>query len=869
MGRKLWILIAIAAMTAAVCCGTALADPAGTCGDNVGWDFNTATGILTISGTGPMWDYDDDDSSPDKAGWNDFKAGITGAVIGDGVTYVGAYAFHGCTALTEVHMISRTSTFGSRVFENCPADLILYGYADSTAQAYAEANSITFKSLPFEYALSGSGTANNPWQINSTADWNHIALALENGTDTSENHFRLGANISVSTMIGTESNPFHGHVDGAGNTLTVSLTVSERGRGPFAFVSDASFEHLRVTGTITTSVHDAGGLVGHATDCSITDCVSDIHIIAHAGNGHAGFIGALSGEDSAAIDGSLYTGTIEGSTSYCAGFTGRGGGLVDNSIYDGTIRGVSNNNTFLRMRNQAANCYYLNAENIQRIKGQQARAVTADEGVSIHFGEGTAYNVSGIIAYPVGLSYNGTFYAGYGETVALHLSATPRDGFAAFFTASAGMLTRTDDGWSLLMPDEDVMIHATYEPLSGLCGDHLSWIFDETTGTLTISGTGKMGDYSSVRAGWYVYRDMIKAVLIEDGVTSVGKSAFQNCTALTGIVLPDSVTAIGSYAFRGCSALTGATIPASVTSLGANAFAECSSGLVLYGETGSIAEAYANYYGIPFEAPAISGVCGEDVRWTLDPVIRTLTIKGSGAMRDFSYSECPNWIDYQDRIDAVIIEDGVTQIGAYTFYNLSEMKTVQIPSSISAIGRLAFYGCSGLSEVVFPDGLSSIGNNAFYNCSGLAGIEIPQSVASVGYQAFQGCSNLTEAMILNPNADIGTRAFASCDPGLILTGYPNSTTHRYANHYDIPFVPISEPTFFLPSGLVSIEDDAFSGIAAVSVYIPDTILMITGNPFAESTVAYIYGAPGSVAERFADAQGYIFLPVDDDWIDSH
>ena len=937
MKRKLKIMLALAILAAAVCCGAALAaaPTSGQCGDDVYWSYDDGAGVLTISGTGPMWNYDN--SNYFDIGWYLYRYGssiviedgvtaigdwvffdakatsvtipdsvtaigeaafyncrnlsdvtipesvtsigsfaflecesLTSITIPDSVTSIGIYAFSGCTGLKSVDVLNASAEFGEGVFHACFDDLVIYGLAGSTAQTYAEACGIPFRPLPLGDALSGSGTAGDPWKISSTADWNHVALALKEGTDTSGNYFRLTANISVSTVIGTEANPFHGHVDGAGHTLTVSLTATESERGPFAFVSNASFEHIRVAGTITASVHDAGGLVGSATNCSVTDCASNIHIIASGTNGHAGFVGAIIGEDSVSIDGSVFTGRIDGnSASYCAGLAGRGGGFADNSIYNGTILGDSNNNTFLRMRDRAENCYYLNAEGIHRIKGQQAWAVTADEGVSIDFGEGKTYSVSNIIAYPVGLSYNGTFYAGHEETVKFCLSATPTDGFAAFFTANAGTLTEADGVWSLVMPNMDVVISAFYEPLSGSCGDSLTWTFDQADGTLTINGSGTMYDYTTVQAGWSVYLDHIKAVVIEDGVTSIGKSAFQNCRSLTGVTLPDSVTSIGASAFRRCSSLTGATIPAGVTSFGANVFADCASGFILYGQSDSVAEAYANYYGIPFEAPVLTGTCGDNVVWTLDPAVGMLTISGSGAMADFSSAGYPGWYAHHDRITTVTIEDGVTQIGAYAFIDLSEMKTVHIPGSVSAIGRLAFYGCSGISDVVFHDGLTSIGNNAFSNCSGLTGIVIPDSVACIGYQAFQGCTSLVSAKILNPDVTIGTRAFANCAASLVIIGFQNSTSHSFANRYDIPFVSIPAPTFFLPSGLVFIEGDAFSGIAAVSVYIPDTVSVITGNPFAESMVAYIYGFPGSAAQSFARAQGYTFIAVDNDWIASH
>ena len=839
---------------------------------------------------------------------------LTSVTIPNGVTSIGTYAFYNCESLTGVTVMNRSVEFGEDIFANYSSDLVMYGWAGSTAQSYAGANGITFRSLPLEMALSGSGTADAPWLIGSKEDWDQIALAVEGGADTAGKHFRLTADIPVTTMIGTEANPFGGHVDGDGHTLNVDLTASDSGKAPFAYVSGGSFAHLCTAGTVTTSVHDASGLVGYTTGCTITDCVSDIEIVANGGNGHAGFVGGIL-EGDVVIAGSLFTGDITGAnTSYCAGFVGFGGGVVDDSFYDGEINGAHDNNTFLRMVTRAGNCYYTDSGTIDRVKGQKARWVTADEGIALDFGEGTVYSVSGITAYPVGLTYNGVFCAGAGETVTLTLSAPQVDGYAPRFTVNAGSLAKTDGVWTLTMPDADVVISVTYEPVIGQCGDEVFWTYDPDTSVLTISGNGPMWDYDNgdsglENVGWHCHKEIITSVVIEEGVTSVGSwafsfqsgmtsvtipdsvtsiggSAFKQCESLTDVIIPDGVTAIGKFAFASCSSLTSVSIPASVVGIGANAFVDCDPELVLHGGAGSTAEAYAAYYGILFSAPLITGECGDGVSWVLNPTSGVLTISGEGAMWDCSSSEYPGWYGYRDKIIAVVIEEGVTNIGAYAFRNMTKVTGVAIPDSVAAIGgfafhkcaglteleipgsvasvgKLAFYGCAGLSVVTLNEGLTSIDSNAFYGCTSLTGVEIPDSVTSIGYQVFQNCSGLINATILNPSVSIGTKVFTGCSADLVISGYTGSSAQSYAERYSIPFKALlPELSFYLPAALTAIEDGAFSGIAAEAVYIPDTVTDIAGDPFTDSAVQYIYGVSGSEAETFADAFGYTFVPFD-------
>ena len=107
---------------------------------------------------------------------------------------------------------------------------------------------------------------------------------------------------------------------------------------------------------------------------------------------------------------------------------------------------------------------------------------------------------------------------------------------------------------------------------SGACGEHLSWTLDDA-GTLTISGTGDMYDFTYDTQPWKSAQ--FNTVTIESGVTSIGSHAFDSCRALTRAVIPHSVSRIGNYGFLFCNALRDVTIPNSVISIGTQAFGDC------------------------------------------------------------------------------------------------------------------------------------------------------------------------------------------------------------------------------------------------------------------------------------------------------
>ena len=110
---------------------------------------------------------------------------------------------------------------------------------------------------------------------------------------------------------------------------------------------------------------------------------------------------------------------------------------------------------------------------------------------------------------------------------------------------------------------------------SGSCGENVTWTLT-ADGTLTISGTGAMTDYTyDSRSPWYSCRTYIKRVVMQQGVTSIGDHAFWDCSGLTSVTIPDGVTSIGGDAFSGCAALTSVEIPNGVTAIGGSTFSNC------------------------------------------------------------------------------------------------------------------------------------------------------------------------------------------------------------------------------------------------------------------------------------------------------
>lgn len=203
-------------------------------------------------------------------------------------------------------------------------------------------------------AITGSGTADDPYLISSTEDWNTFANNVNNGTSYSGQTVKLNADISVTTMVGTWDNPFNGTFDGGGHTLSVTLNNDSQygdedayyGVAPFRFTNGATIQFLVVTGIVTTSTRKyAAGLIGMTKGGTntILNCISSVEIYSTINKWgdkdgtHGGFIGKASGTviiNNCLFNGQLTT-TSDNPTINCGGFVGwRDGTLsISNSLY--------------------------------------------------------------------------------------------------------------------------------------------------------------------------------------------------------------------------------------------------------------------------------------------------------------------------------------------------------------------------------------------------------------------------------------------------------------------------------------------------------------------------------------------------------
>ena len=129
----------------------------------------------------------------------------------------------------------------------------------------------------------------------------------------------------------------------------------------------------------------------------------------------------------------------------------------------------------------------------------------------------------------------------------------------------------------------------------------------------------------------------------------------------------------------------------------------------------------------PVLAQEIDYTCGENLTWLLDAETKTLTIAGTGKMRNFnsSGSTAAPWLGFSSSIESVVVEDGVASIGDYAFYSCNSIKTAVIGEGVRAIGRYAFHYCSTLQSLALPSTLREIDQQALCYTNSLRSITFP------------------------------------------------------------------------------------------------------------------------------------------------
>lgn len=263
--------------------------------------------------------------------------------------------------------------------------------------------------------------------------------------------------------------------------------------------------------------------------------------------------------------------------------------------------------------------------------------------------------------------------------------------------------------------------------------------------------------------------------------------------------------------------------------------------------------------GLKAEA-ATSGSCGKNVTWKFDSETGTLTISGTGAMKNYDWEleeDWSPWTEYADKIQKVVIRKGVTSIGDSAFEGsnkeYTKLKTVTIPNSVTSIGATAFSCCDSLTSITIPDSVTSIGWGAFSSCDSLTSVTIPGSVTIIDDYTFEYCKSLTSVTIPDSVISIGEEAFRGCE-SLTSVTIPDSVT----SIGEAAFKSCDSLTsVMIPDSVTSIGKSAFMWCDSLtSVTISDSVTFIASFTFEYCESLTSVTIPVSIRAIDADAFWY-------------
>ena len=251
-----------------------------------------------------------------------------------------------------------------------------------------------------------------------------------------------------------------------------------------------------------------------------------------------------------------------------------------------------------------------------------------------------------------------------------------------------------------------------------------------------------------------------------------------------------------------------------------------------------------------------SGSCGTGVTWDLD-IDGTLTLSGNGKTGDYSnsYSRKAPWKSYRSSIKNIVVEPGVTYIGDYSFYQCTNLKTVNLPDGLSGVGDYAFYQCSGLRDV-YAESLAgwigiSFGSfestpmshavNLYIDGEIIEDVVVPEGTTAIGDSAFEGCRSVKTVKLPNSITSIGKYAFQYTSLKSINLPYGIKTIGNAAFYGCYSLKNID-----LPDSITSIGRSAFSRSGLVKITIPYGVKTIEGGSFASCTSLKNVVIPSSV-----------------------
>ena len=395
----------------------------------------------------------------------------------------------------------------------------------------------------------------------------------------------------------------------------------------------------------------------------------------------------------------------------------------------------------------------------------------------------------------------------------------------------------------------------------------------------------------------------LTSITISDGITVIEDFAFADCIGLNSLSIPGSVKEIGDLAFGYCENLKSVDLANGIEKIGDNAFSYCKSltSVIIPPSISYISnDSFLRCSGLT-DISVDPGNTYYDSRNNCNAIIETnsnmliLGCKNSAIPLDV-VAIGPNAFDGCTGLTSITIPNSVVDLADWAFAGCSGLKAITIPDAVEHIGYYAFYGCIGLSSVTIPAGVKRIGEQAFTNlktitvdagntvydsrdgCNaiietatntlivGCDGSKIPAEVTKICEGAFIGHTDMTEIYIPANVKEIGYYAFGGCDNISSISVSKDNTIYDSRENCNAIIKTGTNilikgcDNSIIPSGVVQILDDAFSGCQRLtSITVPSSVESIGYYAFQGctnlSSITLSEGLKTISADAFAICKG--------------
>lgn len=337
------------------------------------------------------------------------------------------------------------------------------------------------------------------------------------------------------------------------------------------------------------------------------------------------------------------------------------------------------------------------------------------------------------------------------------------------------------------------------------------------------------------------YKTKLETITIPEKVTAIPSGCFSLCENLREVILPNTLTTISQNAFEDCPILESINIPSSLENIEKRAFKNCKN-LKLSNtlrfpdsmkEIGDEAFYYCTNLGINqliFPGNMENANIGGFIQSTVDHVIveegvKKVTLTWNKYIKSITLpkmvSKLAGYLIEAKELESFVIDEDapLTEIGDYTFYKCTKLKSFICPKSVTKIGRIAFSECTALETVKLPEGITSIGDRAFEYCSSLVNLNIPKGVKTVGTKAFLSCSSWTGEVDLPQITVLPQQVFYGCSSLKRLTfatGITSIGEEALAHCGGLGAMTFDE-------GLTSIGQKAFYWSSITELHLPESL----------------------------------------------